>query len=169
MLVTKEIETPVGIMIAGVSGDKLRVFEFTEPERLARQHAHLENSEPGDNPLFKELERQLQLYFEAKLTKFDIPLQPTGTPFQQRVWDALQSIPFGETRSYGDLASSLGDRGCVRAVGRANGSNPIAILIPCHRVIATNGTLCGYGGGLWRKEKLLTLEGKQLGLLDLGI
>ncbi len=101
---------------------------------------------------------QLTEYFEGKRQTFDLPLAPTGTSFQQNVWNELQRISFGTTCSYLDIAKSLGDPNAIRAVGAANGKNPIAIVIPCHRVIATNGKLTGYAGGLWRKEWLLNFE-----------
>jgi methylated-DNA-[protein]-cysteine S-methyltransferase len=98
-------------------------------------------------------------YFEGRRRVFELPLAPAGTPFQLRVWNALLDIPYGETISYGELAAQIGDRSASRAVGLANGSNPLPIVIPCHRVIGSNGKLTGYGGGLPIKERLLTLEG----------
>jgi methylated-DNA-[protein]-cysteine S-methyltransferase len=103
--------------------------------------------------------QQLQAYFEGKLRSFELVLAPAGTPFQRRVWDALLRIPYGETRSYLDVALSVGAPSAVRAVGAANGRNPIAIVIPCHRVIGSNGSLTGYGGGIEMKARLLALEG----------
>ncbi len=108
------------------------------------------------------LEAQLKSYFEGKLTSFSVPVDAPGTPFQQRVWAQLRAIPHGQTRSYLDVAKALGRPTATRAVARANGDNRIAILIPCHRVIGSDGTLTGYGGGLWRKESLLRLEGARL-------
>jgi methylated-DNA-[protein]-cysteine S-methyltransferase len=107
---------------------------------------------------FEETRRQLDEYFAGRRTRFDLDLAPEGTPFQRRVWSALQEIPYGETRSYLDIARSIGSPKAVRAVGGANGRNPIAVVIPCHRVIAADGTLGGYGGGLDRKRLLLDLE-----------
>jgi methylated-DNA-[protein]-cysteine S-methyltransferase len=112
-----------------------------------------------DDGAFKEAARQLAAYFAGELRQFELPLVPKGTPFQQRVWSALQQIPFGATTTYGQLAERLGDPRAVRAVGLANGRNPIAIVIPCHRVIGANGSLTGYGGGLHRKQWLLAREG----------
>ena len=109
--------------------------------------------------------RQLKAYFAGELENFDLPLSPQGTPFQQRVWGELQKIPYGDTISYGELARRIGNPKASRAVGLANGSNPISIVIPCHRVIGANGKLTGYGGGLPIKEKLLALEKRQLRLL----
>ena len=102
--------------------------------------------------------RQLDAYFAGQLRTFDLPLAPTGTPFQQRVWSALREIPFGETRSYGQLAKAIGKPSAMRAVGAANGRNPIAIVVPCHRVIGADGSLTGFGGGIERKRFLLSLE-----------
>jgi methylated-DNA-[protein]-cysteine S-methyltransferase len=107
---------------------------------------------------FAETSRQLALYFEGSLTEFDLPLAARGTPFQQRVWDELKIIPYGTTISYGELARRMGQPSASRAVGMANGRNPIGIIVPCHRVIGANGKLTGYGGGLPRKEALLALE-----------
>ena len=109
--------------------------------------------------------RQLKAYFAGELENFDLSLSPQGTPFQQKVWSELQKIPYGKTISYGELARRIGNPKASRAVGLANGSNPISIVIPCHRVIGANGKLTGYGGGLPIKEKLLALERRQLRLL----
>ena len=111
-----------------------------------------------DTPLLQECVRQLRAYFDGSLTVFDLPLNPQGTHFRRRVWAALQAIPYGETRSYGQLATSLGCPGAARAVGGANHHNPIAIIIPCHRVIGADGSLTGYGGGLAMKDWLLRHE-----------
>ena len=107
---------------------------------------------------FDDVTSQLTEYFAGTRTRFELPLAPEGTPFQQRVWKALLDIPYGETISYGELAARLGSRSASRAVGLANGSNPLPIVIPCHRVIGANGKLTGYGGGLPIKERLLALE-----------
>ena len=107
---------------------------------------------------FPEVKRQLSAYFAGTLTEFDLPLAPQGTAFQQTVWNALRDIPYGETMTYGALAVKIGNPGSARAVGLANGKNPISIVTPCHRVIGANGKLVGYGGGLGRKEILLALE-----------
>ncbi|HMB59615.1 MAG TPA: methylated-DNA--[protein]-cysteine S-methyltransferase, partial [Xanthomonadales bacterium] len=105
-----------------------------------------------------QVQTQLDEYFDGSLRDFSIPLQASGTVFQEQVWQVLQRIPYGQMRSYADVARSLGDPNAVRAVGRANGDNRIAILIPCHRVVGSKGELTGYGGGLWRKKYLLSLE-----------
>jgi len=112
-----------------------------------------------DDPLLQEAARQLTAYFAGELTDFDLPLRPEGTAFQQRVWAELQQIGYGQTATYGELAERLGmDRGASRAVGAANGRNPIGIVIPCHRVVGVNGSLSGYAGGVERKQLLLRLE-----------
>lgn len=112
---------------------------------------------PDDTP-FAETTAQLQAYFTGELKEFTVQLRLHGTPFQQTVWDQLRRIPYGETRSYGDLADALGNPGASRAVGLANGKNPIGIIVPCHRVVGANGSLTGYGGGLDRKQRLLDFE-----------
>jgi methylated-DNA-[protein]-cysteine S-methyltransferase len=118
-----------------------------------------------DPSVFGEPIRQLCSYFAGQLETFDLPLAPAGTPFQQKVWRELCKIPYGETISYGELARRIGNPNASRAVGLANGSNPIPIVIPCHRVIGSNGKLTGYGGGLAIKETLLALERRQLRLI----
>jgi methylated-DNA-[protein]-cysteine S-methyltransferase len=111
-----------------------------------------------DDTLFGEATEQLNAYFEGELKEFTVQLRLIGTPFQRSVWDQLRRIPYGETRSYGELAEALGNTGASRAVGLANGKNPIGIIVPCHRVIGASGSLTGYGGGLDRKRRLLDLE-----------
>ncbi|MGW1214001.1 methylated-DNA--[protein]-cysteine S-methyltransferase [Streptomyces sp. NPDC002499] len=112
-----------------------------------------------DDAVFGAAEEQLEAYFAGELKEFTLDLKLTGTPFQRSVWDQLALIPYGETRSYGDLAEALGNPGASRAVGLANGKNPISIIVPCHRVIGASGSLTGYGGGLDRKQRLLAFEG----------
>jgi AraC family transcriptional regulator of adaptative response/methylated-DNA-[protein]-cysteine methyltransferase len=114
----------------------------------------------GDTPLLDQLRVELSEYFRGERTDFDLPLHAPGTSFQMRVWDELRRIPIGATTSYARLAESIGHPAAVRAVARANGDNRIAIIIPCHRVIGSDGSLTGYGGGLWRKKKLLELEAR---------
>ena len=121
----------------------------------------------GGRPL-QQPERQLRAYFAGELQHFDLVLRPQGTPFQLRVWELLREIPFGETISYGELARRAGNPAASRAVGLANGSNPIPIIIPCHRVIGSNGKLTGYGGGLETKRWLLDFEKSQAGLFAAG-
>lgn len=113
------------------------------------------------SPLVEECARQLEAYFSGSLTQFDLPLAPAGTAFQQWVWEMLEQVPYGRTAAYGELAQRLGDANLTRAVGTANGSNPIAVIIPCHRIIGADGTLTGYAGGLWRKQWLLRHESAQ--------
>ncbi|MFD7683394.1 methylated-DNA--[protein]-cysteine S-methyltransferase [Streptomyces sp. NPDC060187] len=111
-----------------------------------------------DDTLFGEVTEQLGAYFAGELKEFTVELRLTGTPFQRSVWDRLRQIPYGETRSYGELAEALGNLGASRAVGLANGKNPVGIIVPCHRVVGANGGLTGYGGGLDRKQRLLDFE-----------
>ncbi|MFJ4973965.1 methylated-DNA--[protein]-cysteine S-methyltransferase [Streptomyces coeruleorubidus] len=111
-----------------------------------------------DDTLFAQTEEQLKAYFTGELKEFTVELRLTGTPFQRRVWDQLRRIPYGETRTYGGLADALGTPAASRAVGLANGRNPIGVIVPCHRVIGANGSLTGYGGGLERKQRLLDFE-----------
>ncbi|MFE7440325.1 methylated-DNA--[protein]-cysteine S-methyltransferase [Streptomyces chartreusis] len=111
-----------------------------------------------DDTLFAEAEDQLKAYFAGELKDFTLELRMPGTPFQRSVWEQLKKIPYGETRSYGQLADALGNSGASRAVGLANGKNPIGIIVPCHRVVGASGSLTGYGGGLARKQRLLDFE-----------
>jgi methylated-DNA-[protein]-cysteine S-methyltransferase len=119
-------------------------------------------SDAEASPLLLEAASRIRAYFEGKLRVFDLPLDPSGTEFQKRVWAELSKIPFGETRSYRDIACALGSPNYVRAVGAANGANPIPIVIPCHRVIGSSGGLVGYGGGLELKKRLLEIEGRNV-------
>jgi methylated-DNA-[protein]-cysteine S-methyltransferase len=151
-----ELETPLGPMVAAFDGHgRLHRLDFgaTEP----RETAPLATKQIREAWAF--LARQLAAYFGGKLQTFTVPLVPEGTHFQMRVWEELRHIPFGKTISYHELALRIGEPKATRAVGQANGANPIPILIPCHRVIGSNGTLVGYGGGMERKEALLRLEG----------
>ncbi|MGW6469586.1 methylated-DNA--[protein]-cysteine S-methyltransferase [Streptomyces nigra] len=113
---------------------------------------------PLDASPFAQTEEELEAYFAGELKQFTVPLHLKGTPFQLTVWNHLRTIPYGETRTYGQLAEALGNRGASRAVGLANGKNPIGIIVPCHRVIGATGSLTGYGGGLPRKQRLLAFE-----------
>lgn len=117
---------------------------------------------PRPNPHTRRSQQQLAEYFAGQRQSFDLPLAPQGTPFQQRVWQALLSIPFGRTASYAEIATSLDDPKAVRAVGAANGRNPLAIVVPCHRVIGSDGSLTGYAGGLDRKRWLLAFEAGEM-------
>ena len=139
----------------------LRRIDFVNGRNPVRSDPHWRESAE----YLGETVRQLRAYFAGELEAFDLPLAPQGTPFQLAVWKRLCEIPYGETISYGELARRVGNPNASRAVGLANGSNPIPIVIPCHRVIGSNGKLTGYGGGLPIKEKLLALERRQLRLL----
>ncbi len=133
-------------------------LSFYADEAAARAALGGGEMDPDAAP-FPLLRRQLAEYFAGERTAFELPLAPTGTPFQRDVWDALLAIPYGETRSYGELAAAVGKPGAARAVGRANHDNPIGVVIPCHRVIGAAGSLTGYAGGIDRKRYLLELEG----------
>jgi O-6-methylguanine DNA methyltransferase len=113
---------------------------------------------PGRSDVSRQVVQDVEAYFAGELRSFDLPLAPCGTDFQREVWGALAEIPYGETRSYADVAAALGRPKAVRAVGAANGMNALAIVVPCHRVVGADGRLTGYGGGLWRKRRLLDLE-----------
>jgi AraC family transcriptional regulator of adaptative response/methylated-DNA-[protein]-cysteine methyltransferase len=162
-LLADRIDTPLGAMVAVADDEGLRLLEFIDRRATERELSLLRkrlrtNVVPGKNRHLEAVSSQLADYFSGKNLKFDIPLAPVGSPFQLRAWKILQSIPEGETRSYSWMAKRLGDENARRAVGRANGTNMICIIIPCHRVIRADGTLCGYGGGLWRKKWLLDHE-----------
>ncbi len=159
----KRIETPLGTMIACANENGICMLEFSDrkalPTELKEISKHFDaNIVQGENPHFKTLEKELEEYFEGKRKDFTVPLAPVGTDFQKKVWEILRTIPYGTTRTYQQQADILGNPKAVRAVANANGLNKISIIIPCHRVIGSNGTLTGYGGGIWRKQKLLELE-----------
>lgn len=155
------MKSPVGPLLLAGEESGLRLVRFVSGRRSqSPERDWIENKAP-----FKEVIRQLQAYFEGKLKEFDAPLVLEGTDFQLLVWRNLQKIPYGETISYGQLAKRIGKPEASRAVGLANGSNPIPIIIPCHRVIGSNGSLTGFGGGLPVKKKLLALESNQLSFL----
>jgi AraC family transcriptional regulator of adaptative response/methylated-DNA-[protein]-cysteine methyltransferase len=143
----------------------LRLLEFIDRRATERELSILRkqlgtNVVPGEHRHLTATRQQLADYFSGKRLEFEIPLAPVGSDFQVRAWKILRSIPVGQTRSYSWMAKRLGDENARRAVGRANGTNMICIIIPCHRVIRADGTLCGYGGGLWRKKWLLDHERK---------
>jgi len=144
------IMTPIGKMIAEVNGDALTYLDFTD-------EAEVEDGS-SNHPLLVKIETELAEYFAKKRRIFTIPLSPSGTAFQEGVWATLCAIPYGATISYADEAKSFGNPRATRAVANANSKNPISILIPCHRVISSNGSIGGYSGGLWRQEFLLSLE-----------
>jgi len=157
------IETPLGPMVAAANDEGVCLLEYTDPKRLQPQIAQLRRwitprIVSGDHPHLAALREQLAGYFAGTLRRFSVPLVAPGTPFEESVWQALLRVPYGQTRSYLEIARELGSREGQRAVGRANGLNRIAIVIPCHRVVNHGGGLGGYGGGLWRKERLLDLE-----------
>ena len=153
MIQTATIQSPLGPVRITSNGTHVTSVLFVDVEK--------EPTEPAHNPLLLECVSQLEAYFAGGVKVFDLPLAPQGTEFRQRVWAELMSIPFGRTASYGELALRLGDANLTRAVGTANGSNPIAIIVPCHRVIGADGSLTGYAGGLWRKQWLLRHESGQ--------
>ena len=152
MMFVHTMMTPLGPLTLQSDGSALQSALFGVP------------APPPDqpHPLLTEAARQLDAYFARTRRTFDLPLAPVGTPFQQRVWAALREIPWGETRTYAGMARTLGDAKLTRAVGAANGQNPLAVLIPCHRVIGARGELVGYAGGMDRKVALLALEGALL-------
>jgi methylated-DNA-[protein]-cysteine S-methyltransferase len=153
MIHYRTIDSPIGPLTLAGRGNvltNLRMVDQTyEPNRAGWTL---------NNRAFPEAVDQLRAYFAGNRTEFDLELNMTGTEFQRRVWQALTTIPYGETRSYGEIAEQIGAIGAARAVGLANGRNPIAIIVPCHRVIGASGGLTGYGGGLDRKRSLLELE-----------
>lgn len=150
-LVTRLVDTPLGPMLAAARGDALVELRFIAPDAPVAVEA-------AASPALDTLERELGAYFRGELRRFSVPLRPEGSLFQLRVWAALLEIPFGETRSYQQLARALGRADAVRAVGSANAENPIAVVVPCHRVIGADGSLTGYAGGLERKRWLLDHE-----------
>ncbi len=165
-IATMTIPSPIGTLVAGATDEGVCLLEFggsrrrRADDRVARPRERLAREEvAGGHAHLAGLRDQLRAYFAGELTAFSVPLVMAGTPFEERVWRALQAIPYGATATYGDIARAIGaPPAAARAVGRANGSNPIAIVVPCHRVIGSNRTLVGYGGGLWRKRRLLDLE-----------
>jgi len=159
----RRISTPLGPMIGAATDEALVLLEFADRRALEKQCQTVCRRfqavlVPGDNSILQQAEEQVGQYFEGKRREFELPLDYRGTDFQQRTWQALMTVPFGETESYAGLAERLGKPTAVRAVGRTNGDNRIAIVIPCHRVVGADGKLTGYAGGLWRKQKLLDLE-----------
>lgn len=153
------LPSPVGPLVITSNGKAITGLYTPEHRRHAEAQQGIQETAP-----FHEAARQLAAYFAGERKNFDLPLQPEGTPFQQRVWRLLQQIPHGQTRSYGQLAASMGAPSASRAVGMANGRNPISIIIPCHRVIGAGGKLTGYAGGLATKQWLLKHEGTEASL-----
>jgi AraC family transcriptional regulator of adaptative response/methylated-DNA-[protein]-cysteine methyltransferase len=162
-IVLAQLKTPFGVMLAGASTKGICLLEFTDTNRVEMQIPRLVKTysssvSNGSSPFIDALKQQLLDYFAGKRSNFDLPLDVRGTEFQLQVWQALQAIPYGETRSYQQQAIAINKPRAVRAVANANRNNKIGIIIPCHRVIGKNGKMTGYGGGIWRKEYLLNLE-----------
>ncbi|HET7674451.1 MAG TPA: methylated-DNA--[protein]-cysteine S-methyltransferase [Gammaproteobacteria bacterium] len=153
--------SPIGKLLLAGDGEHLKLISF----EAGRYSQPPQPDWTQDDKPFADVIQQLDEYFSGTRRRFDLPLQPDGTPFQKTVWQALLDIPYGATESYGTVAKRIGRPKAVRAVGLSNGRNPIPIVIPCHRVIGADGSLTGYGGGLWIKEQLLTLECTQRPLL----
>jgi methylated-DNA-[protein]-cysteine S-methyltransferase len=143
-------QSEIGWLKISGSDEGIHLVEFLDEADVIRNEPH---------PSLQECIRQLEEYFQGRRQTFSLKLLPEGTDFQKRVWNELLKVPCGKTASYLDIAAALGDKNAVRAVGSANGKNPIAVIIPCHRIIGRDGNLIGYGGGLWRKEWLLKHEG----------
>ncbi len=168
MVTYTTIHTPLGEFLAGVTEGGICLFEFEDRGGLERIAARIRKRyslemRPGSDSLLDELQAQISGYFSGERTTFDLPLDQRGTTFERAVWNELMQIPCGQTKSYGEMAARLGKPGAARAVGRANGANYIAVIVPCHRVIEASGELRGYGGGLWRKKWLLDHEKKMTG------
>lgn len=168
MIKTTKIETPLGEMVAGATDEGVCLLEFLDRKILPDEYKDLTRllgttTEEGENKHLRTLRKQLKEYFAGKRKEFTLPLVIPGTEFQKSVWIELQNIKFGETRSYQEQAEALKSPESVRAVANANGMNRISILIPCHRVIGSDGRLVGYGGGLKRKKWLLDHEKKYTG------
>ncbi len=156
MMLSTHVPSPVGPLLLVASDSHLRAIWFSTPRHPLPRDIALHE---GDNDVLRETRAQLDDYFSGTRRAFDLPLHPVGTAFQCEVWSMLERIPYGETWSYGDVARGIGRPTAVRAVGAANGRNPIPIVIPCHRVIGADGSLIGFGGGLPTKQFLLELEG----------
>ena len=162
IVVTAELSTPLGPMLAGTTDEGICLLEFTDRRMLATQRAiigrRLGTLVPGHHRLLDRLQRELDGYFAGAIREFTVPIVAPGGTLDELVWAELRRIPYGETVSYEELALRVGRSGAARAVGSANGRNRIAIAVPCHRVIEKGGGLGGYGGKLWRKERLLAVE-----------
>ena len=163
MILCRRIDSPVGPLMLAAGDDGLRHIEFREN----RHPADRSDWHGGDSPVLQAAEAQLREYFAGERRAFDLPLAPRGTPFQLQVWHELARIPFGATISYAQLAQRIGKPSAMRAVGAANGRNPLPIVLPCHRVIGADGSLTGFGGGLPTKQFLLQLEGAMAPAKDL--
>lgn len=152
------IESPIGELTIIASDDAVVAIMFGNEQVPSQATLDVVDVEPGEHAVVDEAARQLDEYFDGERLEFDLPLEPRGTPFQLDAWMALRAIPYGETISYGEQARRLGDRNKSRAVGAANGKNPIPIVVPCHRVVGANGHLTGFGGGIEVKAWLLDHE-----------
>jgi AraC family transcriptional regulator of adaptative response/methylated-DNA-[protein]-cysteine methyltransferase len=162
-IVFRNVESPLGMMIAGATDKGVCFLEWHDRGGISRikQRVQKRYKMPlvkGNNRHLDQLEKELSNYFEGELKRFKVKVDVTGTPFELKTWEKLLLIPYGETRSYSQIAAALGKVNARRAVGRANGANYLSIVIPCHRVIEANGNLRGYGGKVWRKKYLLELE-----------
>ena len=158
------LRTPLGLMVAGATTAGICLLEFADRPMLETQLERVRHrlgcaTAPGDHEHLAHLKEELEAFFAGRLQRFSVPLVMAGTPFQMAVWGELSRIPHGSTTDYQTIATAIGKPAACRAVGRANGDNRLAILLPCHRVVGRDGTLTGYGGGLWRKRRLLELEG----------
>ncbi|MDN3656304.1 methylated-DNA--[protein]-cysteine S-methyltransferase [Ferruginibacter paludis] len=149
-------DSPVGLILIEAVDDAITALLFKDEKDTGL----FDGTAASDNELIVKCIRQLNEYFEGTRRQFDLPLQQNGTAFQQKIWSALIQIPYGQTISYMELSKRTGDPKAIRAVGTTNGKNQLSIVVPCHRVIGSNGTLTGYGGGLWRKRWLLEHEAK---------
>lgn len=168
MIITKHITTPLGKMIAGATDEGICLFDFEfrkmMPAIRKRIGSFLQyDFAEGEHKLIEQLQEQVNEYFKGNRQHFDLPLLLTGSAFQQKVWEALHTIPYGSTRSYMQQTKVLGDEKAIRAVARANGENCLAIIVPCHRVVGSDGSLTGYAGGLQAKKWLLEHEAKYAG------
>lgn len=167
-LLARSLDTPLGAMLALANDSGICLLEFQDGPRLEAELLLLRNRTgtviiPGSNRHLDGLCEELTRYFGRTTLEFTVPPVMIGTPFERRVWELLVVIPPGETRSYGQIAALIGSPSATRAVGRANGKNSLAVLVPCHRLIGADGRLCGYGGGLWRKKWLLEHECRVVG------
>ncbi len=173
LVTVTRILTPLGPMLAGATDEGICLLEFMDRRMLETQLERLgrllrAEFTPGTHRHLDTLDREVREYFEGKRKEFSVPLVLDGTPFQEAVWKELLTIPYGRTRSYQEQARRIARPDAMRAVGRANGDNRIAILVPCHRVVGKDGKLTGYGGGLWRKQYLLDLEKRKVATLGSG-
>jgi AraC family transcriptional regulator of adaptative response/methylated-DNA-[protein]-cysteine methyltransferase len=164
-IMMNRILTPLGPLVVAATRSNVCLLEFADRRMLETQLKRVQKAyktafAPGKNQLIERLEIELDEYFSGKRKEFTVPVEAIGTEFQMRIWSRLQTIPIGKTVSYESIAREIGKPGAQRAVGRANGDNRLAIIIPCHRVIRSDGTLSGYGGGIWRKQWLLDHEQK---------